>query len=197
MEPVTNKIIIGGEFTTFNGSAVKKMIRLNTNGTWDTTFSIGSGTTDLPGSSSCPFCYNHIRALKLQPDGKVIVGGRFKTFNGLSAGFVTRISGDAGLQSRGTGVVYVSEPEIDTNPTFSNIKVYPNPSSDLFNIDLSQESAPYSSINVYNLLGAKVFTAALTPKENNVIDLSHLSAGYYTAKLENGASTATFKLVKN
>lgn len=197
IEPVTNKIIIGGEFTTFAGTAVKKMIRLTTTGTLDSSFSIGSGTTDLPVSAECPFCSNYVKALKRQPDGKIIVGGSFKTFNGQTAGNITRIIGNAGFQSRGGSETFISEPEIDINQGLSNIKVYPNPSHDIFNIDLSQESVSYNSVAIYNLLGAKIYTATLTPKENNTIDLSHLSAGYYMAKLENGSHTATLKLIKN
>ncbi|WP_177734728.1 T9SS type A sorting domain-containing protein [Flavobacterium inviolabile] len=186
LEPGTNKIIIAGEFTTFNGNPVKKMIRLNPNGALDSTFSIGEGTTDLPGITN-----NYIKALKLQSDGKIIVGGKFLTFNGLPAGNITRISGTAGFQAK------VGEPEIEMNQSYSNIKVYPNPSKELFNIDLSQEKEAYYLVSIYNILGEKIYSTSLTPKENNIINLQHLATGYYLAKLENGIQTVTLKLIKN
>jgi uncharacterized delta-60 repeat protein len=196
MEPGTMKIIIGGEFNTFNGQPVKKMIRLNPNGTLDPTFSIGEGTTDLPGAGNCSLCSNYIKVFKRQTDGKIIVGGDFITFNGLSAGNITRISGDAGFQSKSSITTYLSEPEVDINQIFSNIKVYPNPGKELFNIDLSQEEEPYFSISIYNALGERVYSASLVPKQNNVINLSHLPEGYYMAKLENSMHSTTIKLIK-
>ena len=71
LESGTNKILIGGEFTSYNGTPIKKIIRLNTNGTHDTTFSIGSGTTDAVVIPTCPYCRNNVWALKQQPDGKL------------------------------------------------------------------------------------------------------------------------------
>jgi hypothetical protein len=38
--------------------------------------------------------YNYIRALKRQSDGKIIVGGKFTSFNGITAGDITRIQGN-------------------------------------------------------------------------------------------------------
>jgi|GEM_PF-3309332 len=197
MEPGTMKIIIGGEFTAFNGLPVKKMLRLNPNGTLDPTFSIGEGTTDAPPPGDCIFCANHVKALKRQTDGKIIVGGGFTTFNGVPAGNITRISGNSGFQSRIGSTIYESEPEIDASLSYSKIKIYPNPSRELFNIDLSREREAYSAVSVYTILGDKIYSASLIPKENNVINLSHLSSGYYMARLENGATTMTVKLIKN
>jgi Domain of unknown function (DUF5122) beta-propeller len=37
------KVLVGGDFTTFTGSSQNYLIRLNTNGSNDTTFNIGSG----------------------------------------------------------------------------------------------------------------------------------------------------------
>ena len=44
IEPGTDKIMIGGDFTTYSGSTVNRIARLNTNGSVDTTFQpTGSG----------------------------------------------------------------------------------------------------------------------------------------------------------
>ena len=192
LETITNKIIIGGEFTTFNGIAVKKMIRLNINGNLDTTFNIGTGTKGAQSLS-----VHYIKVLKLQQDGKIIVGGQFTTFNGLSATNITRIFGSSGVQARSSVQVFQSEPEIDTNPNYNSILVYPNPSKGIFNIDLSQETEAYNTVTIFNILGEKVFSSTLVAKENNSINLSHLANGYYLAKLENQANSVTLKLIKN
>ena len=54
------KIIVAGSFTTYNGTSVHKVVRLNTNGTLDNTFS-------APGVSAP-------KKAALQPDGKIILG---------------------------------------------------------------------------------------------------------------------------
>ena len=134
--------------------------------------------------------------LKQQPDSKIIVGGKFTTFNGLSATNITRIFGEAGLQQRSSIIEYQSEPEINTNFE-SNVIVYPNPSSSIFNFDLTQVEQKFKEIIVYNILGEKVFSSELTPRELNSINLSHLANGYYLAKLFNQLETITIKIIKN
>lgn len=196
IEPVSNKIIIGGEFTTFGSAPIKKLVRLHTNGQLDASFSIGTGTTDSSSAGSNPFVDNYIKKLKLQPDGKIIVGGNFLTFNGLSATNITRIFGNAGLQQRSSIVEYQSEPEINTNFE-SNVIVYPNPSSTIFNFDLTQVEQKYKEIIVYNILGEKVFSSEITPQELNSINLSHLANGYYLARLFNDNENTTIKIIKN
>lgn len=195
LEPVTNKLIIGGEFTLFGATAVKKLIRLTTTGTLDSTFSIGTGTTDNP-VSGCTYCSNYVKALKQQPDGKIIVGGKFQTFNGLSATNITRIYGDVGVQAKSTIVEYKSELEIDTNPNYSTITIYPNPSKGIYNIDLSNEKES-TTITIYNIIGEQVFKQLLTPQSQNQIDLTYLANGYYIAQISNESRNTQHKLIKN
>jgi uncharacterized delta-60 repeat protein len=65
------KIIIGGAFLHYNGTACPFLARLNANGSLDTTFtgpspSLGNGTAGW-----------YVQSLALQPDGKLLVGGEF------------------------------------------------------------------------------------------------------------------------
>ncbi len=76
------KIIIGGNFTSFNGNSSNYIARLNSNGTFDNTFNIGTGAFGL------------IRVIRIQPDGKVLVGGDFQFFNGVAAGRIIRLNVD-------------------------------------------------------------------------------------------------------
>ena len=195
LEPTTNNLIIGGEFTLFGTTAVKKLIRLTTTGALDTTFSIATGTTDTT-SSSCFYCLNYIKTLKQQTDGKIIVGGKFTTFNGLSATNITRIFGSAGVQARSSAIEYQSEPEIDTNPNYNIITIYPNPSKGIYTIDLSYEKEP-TNIAIYNILGELVYTQLLTPQTQNQIDLTHVANGYYIARINNESRSTQQKLIKN
>ena len=133
---------------------------------------------------------------KKQNDGKIIVGGKFLTFNGLSATNITRISGSAGVQARSNVTEFQSEPEIDTNFE-TNVLIYPNPSADIFNIDLTNVEQKYDEVTIYSILGDKVFSAEVSRKELNTINLSHLAKGYYLARLSNDSETITVKLIKN
>lgn len=195
LEPNTNKLIIGGEFTLFGSTAVKKIIRLTTTGALDTTFSIGAGTTDNI-TSSCTYCFNYVKALKQQSDGKIIVGGKFSTFNGLSATNITRIFGDAGVQAKSNVTEFQSEPEIDTNPNYSPVTIYPNPSKGIYTVNLTQVKEP-TTISIYNVLGELVYNKVLIPETENLIDLTYLANGYYIARINNESRNMQHKLVKN
>lgn len=196
LEPGTNKLIIGGEFTIFGTTAVKKLIRLTTAGTLDTAFSIGIGTTDSQATSECPYCKNFVKVLKQQPDEKILVGGSFTTFNGLSATNITRIFGSAGVQAKTSATEYHSEPEIDINESYQNITIFPNPSKGIYTIDLSYEKTP-TTITIYNVLGKLVYNQLLVPQAQSQIDLTHLANGYYIAHICNESKNTQHKLIKN
>jgi uncharacterized delta-60 repeat protein len=81
------KIIIGGEFTGYNGdpAATDFVMRLNSDGTRDATFNAGGSGANDP-----------VLAIALQEDGKTIIGGNFHAYNGVTAvsDFVMRLNGD-------------------------------------------------------------------------------------------------------
>ena len=81
------KVLIGGEFSAYNGNAAapNELLRLNADGSLDTTFNPGgAGADDI------------ILALAVQADGKVVIGGRFTTYNGNSAvpTYLLRVNAD-------------------------------------------------------------------------------------------------------
>jgi uncharacterized delta-60 repeat protein len=79
------KIIVGGGFTIFNGISIAGVLRLNADGSLDATFSPGSGPNNI------------VEAVAIQPDGKIVVGGLFGSFNGVSTGKLTRLNSDGSL----------------------------------------------------------------------------------------------------
>ena len=87
-----NKIVIAGDFDTYNGSASRGIIRLNTDGSIDTSFNVGTGFF-VPGGVITDQEYE----LDIQPDGKIIVGGNFRSYNG-----TTTALGFARLNTDGT-----------------------------------------------------------------------------------------------
>ncbi len=88
------KILVGGAFNIYNGTTVSNIIRLESDGTLDTSFNIGSGFINI-GPSSTVF----INTICLQPDGKILVGGRFNRFNGTTVGEMIRLESDGTLDT--------------------------------------------------------------------------------------------------
>jgi uncharacterized delta-60 repeat protein len=78
------KIAIGGSFTTFNGATVNRIVRLNSDGTRDATFTTNTGT----GFNS------QINSIAIQSDGKILIGGGFTTFNGVTVNSIVRLNSD-------------------------------------------------------------------------------------------------------
>ncbi|HQQ64216.1 MAG TPA: thrombospondin type 3 repeat-containing protein, partial [Pseudomonadales bacterium] len=76
------KILIGGNFTSYNGVAVNRIARLNADGSLDNSFNPGSG-------SSTP-----VLAIVLQNDGKILIGGNFTTYNGVTVNRIARLNAD-------------------------------------------------------------------------------------------------------
>src|SRR5690606_5337296 len=81
------KILVGGNFTTFNGTAQNRIARLNSDGTLDTSFNIGTGFNEW------------VRRITLQPDGKILVGGGFTAFNGTAQNSLVRLNSDGTLDT--------------------------------------------------------------------------------------------------
>jgi len=76
------KIIAGGAFTKYKWSPINRLIRLNADGTIDSSFTIWSWFND------------YIQTISLQNDGKILVGGLFTTYNGYTANRLIRLNSD-------------------------------------------------------------------------------------------------------
>jgi uncharacterized delta-60 repeat protein len=83
------KIIIGGDFNSFNGAPVNRIVRLNSDGTRDTTFSVNAGAA----------FNSSVNSIVIQSDGKIICGGGFTTFNGTAVSCIVRLNSDATLDT--------------------------------------------------------------------------------------------------
>lgn len=103
------KIILFGLFDRWGTSPVPaNLMRLNADGTRDTTFSAsvdrGAGVNyqepDHPDPSyRRPYTAWHNAGLALQADGKVLIGGQFTTVNGTSRAVMARLNNGAAIQS--------------------------------------------------------------------------------------------------
>ena len=74
------KAVVGGDFTLVNGVARNHIARLNTDGTLDVSFSPTTGANDS------------VRAVAIQLDGRVLIGGFFTNVNGVARSRIARLT---------------------------------------------------------------------------------------------------------
>ena len=78
----TGKLYLGGFFTTYNGVTNNYIIKLNPDGTKDTSFSAGTGFNDY---TTC---------LGLTSDEKLFVGGRYASYQGVASSRFIKLNSD-------------------------------------------------------------------------------------------------------
>ena len=87
------KILAGGYFTNFDGTSAQSIIRLNSDGTRDASFNMGTGffynSTTTPLISNIIFLYN----------GKILVAGRFISYNGVLSKSLIRLEANGNVDA--------------------------------------------------------------------------------------------------
>ena len=193
------KLYVSGNFTQYKGLTVPKVILINCPptiaGGRDNTFRVGPNLTS--GGPN-----NYVWSMKKQ-GSKLILGGEFTSYNGLSALRVTRIFPTFNnVQSNelrgGSPLFYDSEPEIDMfNSTGTDLVISPNPSTGIFtfnNLNFENENV---SIIIYNSLGQKVYYNDVKFKNGYAIDLSNLEKGVYFSSFKTSSTTIKKTLIIN
>jgi uncharacterized delta-60 repeat protein len=100
---------VGGLFTNYSGEAINKLIRLNNDGSRDTTFSSGVGF----GGAGTGF----VQDIAIQPDGKVVCVGSFTGFTGTSIGKIIRLNTDGSRDTTFQITSGFTGPVASFNPT--------------------------------------------------------------------------------
>src|SRR5262249_21512570 len=77
-----DKIVIGGFFTQVNGAARNYLARFDSLGGLDTGFNSGTGPSDA------------VYATAVQTNSRVVIGGGFVNYNGISRHGIARVKGD-------------------------------------------------------------------------------------------------------
>lgn len=104
-------ILLGGDFTTFNGGAVGYIVKLNSDGSYNSTF--GSGFNGA------------VEKITTDSSGNIYVGGAFTSYNGSSCSKIVKLNSGGSIDSSfniGSGfnnTVY----SISINPTNTKIAV--------------------------------------------------------------------------
>ena len=81
------KIIVGGDFTSINGTACGHVARLNADGSLDASFNPGAGAD------------GYVKAIALQADGKIIIGGDFNNYDGMGHNRIVRLNADGSVDA--------------------------------------------------------------------------------------------------
>ena len=77
----------------------------------------------------------------------------------------------------------------------NNLKIYPNPASDMVNIDAIAGSIGMANVKIYDLNGKQIFNAAYDLNSPQQIDVSSLNRGLYILKIENSTINISKKLL--
>src|SRR3954465_10335900 len=89
------RILVGGMFASYRGSANPCLLRVNTNGTYDGTFTQpGTGL----GSGAC-----QVYSILVQPDTKIVVAGQFNHYDATTLSGVARVNANGTMDGTWTG----------------------------------------------------------------------------------------------
>src|SRR5258707_458735 len=86
------KIVLGGSFSLYNGVARNRLARINSDGSLDSSFNPGAGANGGNPNAT-------VNALAVQSDGKILIGGSFGSYNGVSRRNIARINSDGSLDT--------------------------------------------------------------------------------------------------
>lgn len=213
-----SKILVGGRFTFYNNLNQNYLVRLNTNGTKDTSFNIGNGPNSF------------VSSFALQTDGKIIIGGYFTTYNNniIAQNRIARLNTDGSLDTSfnsGTGLdnyVYAVTLQTDnkllvggvfnayknsnssslvrvfTNSSLNTnnfelekVLIYPNPVKDILLIKTFDNSI--YNYEIFDLDGKKILVGTSLLNEINMVDLK---TGLYILTLKNSENNFNYKILK-
>ena len=82
------KILFGGDFTTYNGSAWEYLARLDADGSIDPAF---------PNAATGP--NDTVHAITVLADGKILIGGTFTLFDGTSRAGIAQLNADGSIDA--------------------------------------------------------------------------------------------------
>lgn len=199
------KIIICGTFNWYNNIETGGIVRLNKDGTLDNTFAkkqlnlsnsaiilpnekiLTNGTINYQtglvrlnsdGSIDKSFkTDSYIEKMTLQPDGKILICGKFKSYDGVIKNQIARINGE--------NILATSE-KLNVN-----YEIYPNPAKDILNIKANRTISGYE---IYSMDGKKILFDEGSNK--NKINISKLIKGNYILKLKTDLGFETAKFSK-
>ena len=177
------KIIVGGEYTSTmydpNVPGPNRITRLNADGSRDNAFDPGDGALPEPGGTA------FIRAITLQDDGKVLVGGRFGSFH---------------TETQYRQLVRLREPAITTGLPEQNtgmeLLVHTDPATGELLMQDPFGEAGNATLRIHTATGQLVFSGTMVTGTGSSIRLRpQLVAGIHLVSLQHGEVRAAAKVL--
>ncbi len=160
-----NTILVGGQMTAFNGTAQRGIVSLNPNGSINTDYDFGTGFDGI------------VRTIVPLPEGKILIGGTFDTYNTIARGKIARLNGTSlGL----------------ANSSKIHYSFYPNPFKETLHI---KADFAIDFVEVYTMLGQQVGKYPINAPAGE-IDLSKLASANYIIRLHSGTNQSSFVISK-
>lgn len=128
VDPVTGKLYLAGTFSGYNNMPSRGLVRLNVDGTVDTTFNVGSG---FSGFNQANFAFTAVYGSFIDDSGKTFAFGSFSNYSGSSCAGTIRINDNGTVDTSYTsqafnGVVTSAKKAPDNKiyctGTFNNIR---------------------------------------------------------------------------
>ncbi len=166
---------------------------------------LGSGSEFIPVHKSSNYLTEEIVDINNLQEGKTLVG---YIFGGIESTQENIFFINDGTQSSASNLAFkvfitkntldVDEVELNSNNIY-NLKIYPNPSKDIFLVEVFIPNMEESVLEIYNVLGAKVKSLKI---KSNIglktlsLDLSKLASGDYILKFKNSSNSIEKKIIK-
>ncbi|TAG08894.1 MAG: hypothetical protein EAZ42_08870 [Verrucomicrobia bacterium] len=181
------KIMIAGSFSQVGGYSRPGLARLNYDGSLDLSFNAGSGVFG-----------QHIRTMAIYPGGKLLVGGKFRNFNGITSnGYLVRLTADGSIDSsfssfscnaRVSSVAVQEDGKILISGLFTTVNGIPQKHLARLNADGSLDTSFEASADIKVSIDNKV----LLQKDGKLIVF-----GDYIGPLARISRTTLYRLLPN
>lgn len=134
-------VVLGGNFTEYNGVPCNYVSRIAQDGSLDPSFLPSAGANDV------------VNALLALPDGRLLLGGRFSTYDGAARSCITRIHSNGLLDASfdpGTGFLGGTTPEVKALATRADDKIFVGGSFGQYNDSLATGMARLQPDGLYD-----------------------------------------------
>jgi uncharacterized delta-60 repeat protein len=155
------KIILGGTFTSINGTVRNRIARVNPNGTLDNTFA------PVIGASGQLF------ATPIQNDGKIIIAGEFTSYDAVPLNRIARLKGEynVGIEETNVSDLYSVFPNPVTNESMLNIQ--------------SNAITGKAEVCIFDVCGKQLLTTEIAAGSINYpVNVNSLSRGIYILQIQ-------------
>jgi uncharacterized delta-60 repeat protein len=92
------RIVVAGQFKSYNGTPARGLVRIETNGAIESTFNVGGGAQWIETTETATL-FPKVENIEPQADGKLIITGTFEAFNGVTAPGIARLNSDGSVDT--------------------------------------------------------------------------------------------------